>query len=429
MRRSALCILLLLSLSVLPLQEVRAEQREYEIAFVKPIFTATAYQTNGFYKFFRIFHDISASTYVTHNLHLLEVPIVDDWGWSSGLNWFIHSPKIREFGISLGSNAIVINDIDVHNGILFKSDGRIRYKTVVVGFSEYVTAEQYSEYRRFVEEGGKLVLLDANYFLAEVAYNKDANTLRLVKGHGWSFDGKKANKDVFRRWPKQNAEWTGSNYFPLRRLDVDYNGAMANNSHPISVALRLRFGTYVFKDYVRHEENVVVNPRARIIALWSTHKEDGRVAAYELRHKKGIVFHTGIFGDNIITYDEAFQLMFVNMINYERPLKKLKVKVVHTSLGYDDYRAFLEVSNFSNEQLDVLGWKVVAGQRLLFTPKQGIVIPPRASKLIDMSEHVTPHDPILKDLLIFDSRWSMHHNLPFEEEQFKEPLRIYQQAF
>ena len=418
---SAICMVLLLFLSALPL-EAKAEAQGYEIAFVKPVFTATAYQTEGFYKFFRAFQNIPASTYVTHNLNLLEVPVVDSWEWSSGLNWFIHSTKLREWGIFLGSNAIVISDIDVHRGILFRNDGGIRYKTVVVGFSEYVTAKEYSEYRRFVEEGGKLVLLDANYFLAEVAYNERTNTLRLVRGHDWSFDGKMAKKDVFRRWPYENAEWTGSNYAPLR-IDIHYQGALANTSHPISIALRLGFGAKVFKDYIGHEENVVSNPNARVIAQWSTNKQDGKVAAYDLRYGKGIVFHTGIFGDNIITHDEAFQMMFASMINYERPMNKLRARIVHAYADYADYKVFLELTNFATEDLDVSDWKVIAREGLLFT-HQKVIVPARGVKLIYLGDHVFPYDPLLNELMIFDRKWSLHYEPSFDGESLEEPPRI-----
>ncbi len=397
----------------MPFQQAAAEERSYEIAFVKPIFTATAYQQNGFYKFFRNFASVPASTFVTHDLHFLDVPLVDEWGWSSGFNYFIHSPKLKEWGIVLGSNAAIISDLDVHEGILFKSDGEKRYKTIVVGFSEYVTARQYSEYRRFVEKGGKLVLLDANFFLVEVDFSKETRTLKLVKGHGWSFNGKVAKKDEFRRWAKENVQWLGSNYLPLGRLEVKFKGAMADTKHPISVALRTKFGANVFKDYVRHEENVLLNSKGKIIVYWSADLQEGKIAAYELRHGKGIVFHTGIFGDNIIASDEAFQFLVLSMIKYEVPQKKVKVNMVKLSYAYEFQRTFIELRNYTDEHLDVSDWRIVAGESVLYRLSSGMIIPPKSSIFVDASDDSISD----KDFLILDGKGSILHDLALEAEE------------
>ena len=422
LRKSVFPLILLLCVGIIiPLQQAAAEERLYEIAFVKPIFTATAYQQNGFYKFFRNFVNVPATTFVTHDLHLLDTHLVDEWGWSSGFNHFIHSPKLKDWGIVLGSNAVIISDLDVHEGILFRSNGENRYEAVVVGFSEYVTAKQYSEYRSFVEKGGKLVLLDANFFLAEVAYNKETKMLKLVKGHGWSFDGKIAKRDEFRRWPKENAEWLGSNYFPLGRFEVKFKGAMADTKHPISVALRTKFGANVFKDYVRHEENGVLNPKAKIIAHWSADLQEGKIAAYELRHGKGIVFHTGIFGDNMIASDEPFQFLVLSMIRYEVPQKKLKISRVNLSNDCEFQNAFIELRNYADEQLDVSDWKIVAGERIFNRVLHGMIIPPKSSIFIEALDDSLS----MTDLLILDEKGSIHHDPVLGTEELsadKEPM-------
>jgi hypothetical protein len=39
-----------------------------------------------------------------------------------------------------------------------------------------------------------MIILDGNIFYAEVKYDRAANTITLVKGHGWAFNGRSAWK-------------------------------------------------------------------------------------------------------------------------------------------------------------------------------------------------------------------------------------------
>ena len=53
----------------------------------------------------------------------------------------------------------------------------------MLGHSEYVTHEEYYNLKKFVENGGTIILFDANTFYTEVDYDPIANKISLVKGH------------------------------------------------------------------------------------------------------------------------------------------------------------------------------------------------------------------------------------------------------
>ena len=78
-------------------------------------------------------------------------------------------------------------DQDIHNGFIFAQDGSNFYDILVLGHSEYVTHEEYYNLKKFVENGGTIILLDSNTFYAEVDYDPIANKISLVKGHYLGF--------------------------------------------------------------------------------------------------------------------------------------------------------------------------------------------------------------------------------------------------
>ena len=53
-------------------------------------------------------------------------------------------------------------------GALFSNTGVRKYDSVVIGFSEYVTLQEYLSYEHFVATGGTLIFLNACNFLAQV---------------------------------------------------------------------------------------------------------------------------------------------------------------------------------------------------------------------------------------------------------------------
>ena len=128
-------------------------------------------------------------------------------------------------------NITLLTDADVDNGAIFEknkvsgndivsiknssndSNNYINaYDVIILGHQEYVTQKEYDNLRQFVKSGGTMIILDGNVFYAEVKFDKNTQTIILVKGHGWAFNGKSAWRSVGERWAKETSEWVGSNY-------------------------------------------------------------------------------------------------------------------------------------------------------------------------------------------------------------------------
>jgi hypothetical protein len=194
---------------------------------------------------------------------------------------------------------------------------------VILGFTEYVTLEEYYYYKRFVETGGTLIIMDACNFLAEVKYYPptipgEAGYLSLVKGHGWEFNGTHAWKSVYHRWPEENMNWIGSNYWKYW-TGKHYDFFQANTSHPISVYIRNNYGPEATTYYRGHEENKIENlTDTEIIGYWHFINPDEAptdpVAAYQHRYGKGSVFHTGVMASDVIDDQEFLQAFLISAV-------------------------------------------------------------------------------------------------------------------
>src|SRR5215208_5645845 len=97
------------------------------------------------------------------------------------------------------TNINFLTDVQVHDGLIFNSNKQNLYKAIILGNQEYVTQQEYDNLKKFVENGGILILLDANMFYTEVSYNPTNNMITLVKEHYFEFDGQKAWVDVKER--------------------------------------------------------------------------------------------------------------------------------------------------------------------------------------------------------------------------------------
>ncbi len=164
------------------------------VAIVKPVFTATAYSGRfggppSFYEFYDKHGKDPKTEVITTDLYLLNVSVVDDWGWSENLSRYITS-VLGDYGLGTISaqSFTILSDIDVTEGGLFNQGGSSKFDVVVLGFTEYVTSMEYYDYQRFVASGGRLVIMDASNFVAEVKYYPQTNHLALVRGHGWRFE-------------------------------------------------------------------------------------------------------------------------------------------------------------------------------------------------------------------------------------------------
>ena len=115
------------------------------------------------------------------------------------------------------NNVSVLTDIDVDRGSIFMNNNTTnRYDILILGHQEYVTQQEYSYLKKFVANGGTMILLDGNVFYAQVGYDRNTQTITLIKGHGWAFNGKSAWKSVIERWRNETSQWVGSNSFCTR---------------------------------------------------------------------------------------------------------------------------------------------------------------------------------------------------------------------
>lgn len=290
------------------------------IAVVKPIFTNTAY-TSAFYNFYARYGS-STDPFITTDLDLFNVTVKDGWGWSKRLGKFLGSIKASIAGLSLGQSVALIDEIDVHMGALFDGERRV-YDVVILGFTEYVTREEYYYYKRFVETGGTLIILDACNFLAEVKYHPptspdEVGYLSLVKGHGWEFNGTHAWKSVYHRWPDENRNWIGSNYWKWW-TGTHYDFFRANTSHPISAYIRNNYRQNVTTGYRAHEENKLENlTDTQVIGYWHfidpAEAPEDPVVAYQHKYRSGSVFHAGIMASDVIDDEEFLQAFLISAV-------------------------------------------------------------------------------------------------------------------
>jgi hypothetical protein len=269
------------------------------IALVDPTFTNAAYD-NSFYIFYNLYNNFSLYQTTTKYLNLLESKIDKD-----------SMPDYTELylqnhisNLMPSANVTIISDPDVHNRNIF-NDNTItsnKYDVIILGHQEYVTQKEYDYLRQFVANGGILILPYSNILYAEINYNPKDNTVVLVKGHSWDFDGKSATKSIIaERWIKETSEWVGSNY--------------ANQSSGII------FGNNPF-GYLKHEEQFITNPKVNVLLDYNVSLptinpkdfHDFRIAAYEHNYKEGKVIQFGIFPSDDILNNDRFNRFFDSIL-------------------------------------------------------------------------------------------------------------------
>ena len=68
----------------------------------------------------------------------------------------------------------ILSDINVHEGEIFNVKGNDTshnaYDILILGHQEYVTQQEYSNFKTFVANGGTLIILTGNVFYTEVKY-------------------------------------------------------------------------------------------------------------------------------------------------------------------------------------------------------------------------------------------------------------------
>lgn len=269
------------------------ESIKMNIAFVLPTFTMAAYD-NSFYNFFRLHSDIKKDEFVSTNIDLLSNTVPTGMAAmnnhkSNGL----HKLKDHLSSLLPLSNFEFLDDKMVHDGMIFGSQQQQNiYDIIILSHSEYVTQQEYTNLKRFVQNGGILFLLDSNTFYAEIEYDKVNNEITFIKGHYWGSDGEKAWRDVKERWAEETTEWVGSN-FGCSSCIINFD------NNPFS--------------YGHHEENYITNPNVKILLDYQAKSEfDYLIAAHELPFGKGKVIGLGIFGTDVVHNDNF--LKFVDTI-------------------------------------------------------------------------------------------------------------------
>jgi hypothetical protein len=267
------------------------------IALIKPTFTAAAYN-DAFYVFYKTYANVQAGSNITTDLNLLTSKTISSKTTGTINSVFAMLQLVKNLKwITQGSNITILTDADVDNGSMIfnnnqnKNNGNNNnnaYDIIILGHQEYVTQKEYNNLKKFVANGGTMIILDGNVFYAEVKYDKINQTVTLVKGHSWAFNGKSAWKSIGERWANETSRWVGSNY--LCDLCVK---RFANNP----------FG------YVPHEEQYVTNPNDIILLNYNASLPSRYylllskpvIATYELNYQNGKVIALGIYSDDIIS--------------------------------------------------------------------------------------------------------------------------------
>jgi N,N-dimethylformamidase beta subunit-like protein len=284
------------------------------IAFVEPTFTAAAYN-NSFYVFYQKYSHAPANANITNDLSLLTSKVIK-------YPTIIPTTKVHTAFAMLSllknlklitpdSNITVLTDGDVDNGSIFSKYG-VRsidtnsnaYDVIILGHQEYVTQTEYNNLKNFVSNGGTMILLDGNVFYAQVRLDHNTDTITLVKGHGWAFNGESAWKSVGERWANETSQWVGSNY-----LCYSCNITFANDPW----------------EYQHHEEQYNTNPDDTILMNYNASLIHYPIptlrpviSTYELNYQKGKVISLGIYSDDIIT-NEKFDRYFDGLVTRYAP--------------------------------------------------------------------------------------------------------------
>jgi len=322
-----------------------------KIAFVRSTFTEAAYGKHGFYDFYSKNRYLPYGKNLTSDFDMLTVRIPKsasafDPSYAydiaslipingTELHGISHyfPPNPQKFWMTFinhiqddASDSIVtvIRDEDVHDGHLFYTDRDNltgiysdnkpnAYDVLILFNNEYVTQKEYDNLRQFVKNGGTIVFMDANVFNTEVRYDKDHDTVTLVKGHSWEFDGKSAKRSVFERWYNETKEWVGSNYLIS---PINYNTSFSNNP--------FNYFTNNASNYTYLEERYVNNQKAKIIIDYDINTPpainlegpsfDGKkVATYTLEYGEGKVIMLGLSGPSL-SENKRFMWFFDNGI-------------------------------------------------------------------------------------------------------------------
>ena len=289
------------------------------IAFVKPVFTTSAY-ANAFYLYYQ-------NTSLDPKKYLITTV---KYTWDDQ-----RDTQIIAGILSAGypsNRTTVITDIDIHNNDLYYANGSLKYAVLVFFHSEYVTIQEYEDTYTFIARGGNVLLLDGNAFYAIVAYHATSNTIMLVHGHGYTFNGSTVTTIPARNFYLDKSfinttNWIGSTY-SYYNFDNAINASIVTtttNPNPISVELvrnnitglaNARVYRPLYGYYYTGEADALTSSNADIIANWnlnsSTYTNNIKIyQTFPAGGNAGSLIHYGVYGNGILPYDKASQTFFL----------------------------------------------------------------------------------------------------------------------
>jgi hypothetical protein len=279
--------------------------RAVNIAIVQATFTDAAYD-KSFYMFYEMYKSEQNRSGVSPNTtkytDLLSSKLDQYPKTWSAISQIANHLK----WLTPNSNIDILTDKDVHAGsLLFTQNGTNLYDVIILEHQEYVSQKEYNNLKKFVANGGVLILLNGNIFYGEVEYDNNTNTVKLVKGHGIAFNGNTAWKSVKERWKVETSQWVGSNY----KCCFSYEFIFHNDPFGI---------THV-------EEQYITNPKAKILLDYNaTINGDPRkfvIATYELDYKRGKVITLGIWTVNKLFDNDRF-LRFFDTLLFQYALRE-----------------------------------------------------------------------------------------------------------
>ena len=288
------------------------------IALVVPVFTSAAYN-DAFYIFYQHYAGVRAGENVTDHVFLLSSSVTNPKSPRSvAFEASAYSMRYLAKHLALltpKNNISVLTDINVDGGAIFMDNKNTtnRYDILILGHQEYVTQQEYTNLKAFVANGGTMVLLDGNVFYAQVGYDRNTQTITLLKGHGWAFNGKSAWKSAGERWGNETSQWIGSNYL-CSACKITFASNPFGYSHREEQYITNANDTILLNYNASHSS---LNPKISRNAT-STHAD--MIATYELSYKKGRVIGLGMYSDVII--DHRNFLVFLDHLLMARQFSK-----------------------------------------------------------------------------------------------------------
>jgi hypothetical protein len=282
-----------------------------KLAVLNPTFTYAAYENNSLQTFYMKYLPITGRSIISNisDLNLLSNKTIPDAPFYLYNQAADEPPSIPDqhfidgivdtvINFAPKSNITYINDQDVESGKLFYPNGTNAYDVIFLLREEYATQTGYDSLKRFVEQGGTIVFTESGVLRAQVNYNRQNDSITLVKGHHFQFDGKVVKRiKEDERWKNETSQWIGSNILP--ELKAAYFKHMPFN-------------------YTHTEEQYISNPNAVILFNYNLvdsvdPKLNYTVASYQMNYGKGKILMVSLFA-NKLDNDRDFFKFFKTVI-------------------------------------------------------------------------------------------------------------------